>query len=348
MTDQHTVEMKRGWDQRAREDARWYINTLHRAQSEEEFDASGQHEVQSQVVEGLDILTGGRDPRGLRLLEIGCGIGRMTRHLAALFGEVYAVDVSGEMIQQAQTRLQDCANVRLFETSGADFALFPDQSFDVIFSAYVFQHVPSADIIRANIVDAFRVLKPGGVFKFATNGVSEMASDEKDSPKDSWTGAAFPEAMIRATGRALGAQLLGLFGEETPYCWTMLRRRMHTRPLVSRPAPRLLLCGHVDDVALTEIELCGARPYVTLALAGEFSEWDDADTLTVEIAGRALVPRYVGPPGVQVQAALPAVPAETLLQVNVRLDTGLPLGEVTVQVCCADGARSTVGALRLR
>ena len=84
MTDQHTVEMKRGWDQRAREDARWYINTLHRAQSEEEFDASGQHEVQSQVVEGLDILTGGRDPRGLAARQVSAQLHSVTADEAPL------------------------------------------------------------------------------------------------------------------------------------------------------------------------------------------------------------------------------------------------------------------------
>ncbi len=33
----------------------------------------------------------------MRVLEIGCGAGSITRALARLFGEVHAVDVSGEM-----------------------------------------------------------------------------------------------------------------------------------------------------------------------------------------------------------------------------------------------------------
>ncbi len=341
---QHASEMKLAWDKRAAEDARWYINTLCRQQTEAEFDASGRHEVQSQIVESLALLTGGRDPRQLRLLEIGCGIGRMTKHLAGIFGEVYAVDVSAEMIRQARTRLQGLDNVRLFETSGEDFALFPDHSFDVIFSAYVFQHVPSAAIIRNNLVDAWRVLKPGGVFKFVTNGVTVAGP----APNDSWHGAAFPEAAVRQLAHELGAQLLGLIGEETQYCWTMLRRRARAQPAARPQAPQVILCGHADDLAVTELSLSGARPYLTLVLAGEFSEWDDAASVKVRLAGRTILPRYAGPPGANVLSVLPSHPAESLFQVNLRLATDLPLGELPLQVHWFDGARSagTVNILR--
>jgi ubiquinone/menaquinone biosynthesis C-methylase UbiE len=339
--------MKRDWDQRAAEDARWYINTVRRQQSEAEFDASGQYEVQCQVVDALPLLTGGRDPRQLRLLEIGCGIGRMTKHLAGLFGEVYAIDVSAEMIRQAQTRLSKLSNVRFFETSGQDFAPFPDQNFDVIFSAYVFQHIPSAAIIHSNIVDGFRVLKPGGVFKFVTNGVSD--SMRQQSPPDSWNGAAFPEAQLREVTRTLGAQLLGLFGEETQYCWTMLRRRLTAQPPPTRTtAPQLLQIGHVDNLHQREIALHGDRPYLTLVLNGDFSEWDDADSLLVEIGGLPLQPRYVGPPGTEILAALPAEHPEKLLQVNVRLTPDLAPGQQAVRIRCADGVSSTSASIYLR
>ena len=342
--NQQAVEMKLDWDKRAAEDARWYINTVRRQQTEEEFDASGRHEVQCQIVESLALLTGGRDPRQLRLLEIGCGIGRMTKHLAAIFGEVYAVDVSAEMIRQAQMRLQGLENVRLFETSGQDFTLFPDQSFDVIFSAYVFQHVPSAAIIRSNLVDAWRVLKPGGVFKFVTNGVTTA----EPGLQDSWNGAAFPEMALRQLADELGAQLLGLFGEETQYCWTMLRHRLAPQPPVRQQAPQVILCGHADDLTVTEISLSSMRPYVTLVLAGEFSEWDDAASVKIELQGRSILPRYAGPAGANVVAALPNYKANSLFQVNLRLPTDLPWGELPLLVHFADNtvARASVTLIR--
>jgi ubiquinone/menaquinone biosynthesis C-methylase UbiE len=38
------------------------------------------------------------------MLEIGYGIGRMTRHLASIFGEVHGVDVAPTMCRWAERR----------------------------------------------------------------------------------------------------------------------------------------------------------------------------------------------------------------------------------------------------
>ena len=116
--------MKEDWNARARRNARWFINTVHHRQADGEFDRTGRLEVKRLVRADLPLLTRGRDPRRLRLLEIGCGIGRMTRALAEIFGEVYATDVSGEMIRRGQRRVRDCPNVVFSETNGVDFRSF--------------------------------------------------------------------------------------------------------------------------------------------------------------------------------------------------------------------------------
>ncbi len=80
--------MKRDWDWRARENAKWFINTFKLEQSDDEFYETGRRDFEGLILNELALLTGGgRDPRALRLLEIGCGIGRMTRHLADLFAK---------------------------------------------------------------------------------------------------------------------------------------------------------------------------------------------------------------------------------------------------------------------
>jgi hypothetical protein len=148
--------------------------------------------------------------------------------------------------------------------------------------------------------------------------------------------------------RELGAQMLGLFGEETQYCWTMLRRRLNAQPPPTRlSTPQLLLAGHTDDLNQREIALHGPRPYLTLVLNGEFSEWDDADSLVVEIGGQARLPRYAGTPGAEILAALPDQPPERLLQVNVGLDSQLPFGTQAVRVRCFDGAASNPAFITL-
>src|SRR5688572_12982790 len=97
---------------------------------ERSFSESGRQGVQQTVADDLERICGGRDPGEIRALEIGCGIGRMTEHLADIFGEVYGTDVSGEMIARGRRRLADRDNVHLVETSGADLAPFEDDFFD--------------------------------------------------------------------------------------------------------------------------------------------------------------------------------------------------------------------------
>src|SRR5919198_2975144 len=95
-------EMRRDWDDRARRNAKWFINTLKLEQSEAEFDETGRRDVAAAVLDKLDQLAPNREPKSLRFLEIGCGIGRMTKFLAQAFGEVHATDVSPEMIEMAR------------------------------------------------------------------------------------------------------------------------------------------------------------------------------------------------------------------------------------------------------
>ncbi len=182
--------MKRDWDDRARQDAKWFINTARLAQPEKDFDKDGARDVDRLVVSELALLTQGKDPKQLRILELGCGIGRMTKHLASLFGEVHATDVSGEMINRAKERLTGTSNATLYETNGYDLAGLPENHFDIVFSAFVFRHVPTLAIIQENLRDAYRVLKPGGIMKFHTNSITLFDFEEME--KDTWLGASFP------------------------------------------------------------------------------------------------------------------------------------------------------------
>ena len=143
-----------------------HIHSTERDQSEEDFDASGKQNVQSLVIDDLQTITGGSDPKTMIALEIGCGIGRMTRHFADIFKEIHGIDVAGEMIKKAHSRLSDLQNAHCHETSGTDLSIFPDQMFDFVFSFIVFQHIPSKEVILSYILETYRVLKTNGVFKF--------------------------------------------------------------------------------------------------------------------------------------------------------------------------------------
>ncbi len=108
------------------------------------------------------------NPAGKRVLDIGCGVGRMARAFSTIFGEVYGVDISGEMIKKAKELNKGITNLHFYENNGLDLSMFEDNFFDFCFSAIVFQHIPSAKIIKNYIDETYRVLKPGGLFKFQT------------------------------------------------------------------------------------------------------------------------------------------------------------------------------------
>lgn len=43
-----------------------------------------------------------RDPKTMRVFELGCGAGRVTRALAGVFGEVVGADISAQMVSLAR------------------------------------------------------------------------------------------------------------------------------------------------------------------------------------------------------------------------------------------------------
>src|ERR1043166_5573689 len=82
-----TRRMRRDWNQRARENARHYVATGQQQWSDEEFYRSGQLTVEEEILNDLTNICGGKNPKQMRVLEIGCGAGRVTRALAGFFGD---------------------------------------------------------------------------------------------------------------------------------------------------------------------------------------------------------------------------------------------------------------------
>jgi SAM-dependent methyltransferase len=218
-----SATMKQEWNARARENAMHYIASGRDEWDADEFYASGAENIRDLVVSELELLTGGRDPRTLRALDIGCGMGRLTRALGAIFGEAHGVDVSGEMVDRGNNQLAHVRNVQLHETNGVDFALFEDASFDFVFSFIVFQHVPSREAVVSNLREAHRVLKPGSTFKFQVQGSRDP--NYLAAPKDTWLGVSFSEEELRELADEIGFDVLRGEGAGTQYFWQWWRKR---------------------------------------------------------------------------------------------------------------------------
>src|SRR5437868_5140107 len=132
--------MERDWDDRAREAPEYYIATAQRQWSMDDFFESGAINVENEILADAAIICRGKKLSQMRVLEIGCGAGRMTRAMAAVFSEVHAVDISSEMIALAKDNVSDLRNVFLYKNNGIDLSELPDHSCDFAFSFIVFQH----------------------------------------------------------------------------------------------------------------------------------------------------------------------------------------------------------------
>ncbi len=99
------------------------------------------------------------DGQGLRLLEVGCGIGVDSIQLARRGFDVIAVDLTEnalDVARQFAERSGVSIDFRLGNAEGLDF---PDQSFDAVYSFGVLHHTPD---IQKSVAEVHRVLRPGG------------------------------------------------------------------------------------------------------------------------------------------------------------------------------------------
>lgn len=98
---------------------------------------------------------------GLRLAEIGCGIGIDTLSLARLgFASVVGIDLTSAALQVARRRAAEngASNVE-FVCGDAENLAFPDATFDVVYSFGVIHHTP---LVQRAVAEIERVLRPGG------------------------------------------------------------------------------------------------------------------------------------------------------------------------------------------
>src|SRR5256885_4331942 len=138
--------MREDWNDRAREDARYYVAFGRRGQQDEEFFASAADVVRL-LEEELKRLPRDIPPERRRALEVGCGPGRLMKPLSRNFGEIHGVDVSDEMVRIARERLRGVSHAHVHVTNGSSLDLFADDSFDFVYSYAVFQHIPSREVV---------------------------------------------------------------------------------------------------------------------------------------------------------------------------------------------------------
>ena len=96
---------------------------------------------------------------GLKVLEIGCGLGTDGAQFAAAGADYTGVDLTEAAVDLARKRFEVSRLKGKFQTADAENLEFADESFDLVYSHGVLHHTP--DTQRA-VNEIWRVLRPGG------------------------------------------------------------------------------------------------------------------------------------------------------------------------------------------
>lgn len=234
-------EMKRFWNARAREDAFYFVDTrqAYRSPDRDRFWASA--DLVDHVLDGLEVRLRSTDT----VLEIGCGLGRITRGLAARAGEVIALDVSDEMLARARELNPQLRRVRWILGDGVSLAPIRDESVDACVSIVVLQHVPDPAITLGYVREVGRVLRADG---WAALQVSNDPSIHRPrggrvlrckalvglAPRGqrhaAWLGSHVELPALRTAAQEASMELEKVWGEGSQYCQVLLRKQSGSKP----------------------------------------------------------------------------------------------------------------------
>lgn len=209
--------MRRDWDARAEVDSRYFIRSAH-SQTEDEFWQSGFNNRDKIIgihTPRYNQILQNKNPKELKVLEIGCGIGRILIPMSKIFGEVVGVDVSEKIIEMAKKYIKNNSNCRVFQNNGSDLSDLTNDYFDFCYSFIVFQHIPEKNIVINYISEVSRVIKPGGLFRFQVFGNTKWKADLTDT----WNGVHFTSEEIHQIAKDNKFKIIEESGKDVQYYW---------------------------------------------------------------------------------------------------------------------------------
>ena len=98
----------------------------------------------------------------MRVVDLGCGIGRVMKPLAPLCREIVGFDISDAMIKGSHEYLAGIANARVEKTTGSSLPAIEDASVGFLYSVLCFIHVDKRSAFRY-FREIQRVLVPNGI-----------------------------------------------------------------------------------------------------------------------------------------------------------------------------------------
>ena len=130
--------------------------------------------------------------KGMRVLELACGTGVVTRRLASILppdARITATDLNETMMDEARQRRGGADSRIEWRQADATALPFPDNSFDAVLCQFGVMFFPDKP---AGAREALRVLKPGGAYLF--NVWDDLSANDFSRITDEVLQRLFPEA----------------------------------------------------------------------------------------------------------------------------------------------------------
>lgn len=170
------------------------------------------------------------DLKSLTLLDVGSSTGIIANYLSMHFGKVVGIDIDRPAVEFAKvTHKKD--NLVFIQADSLKIEM-PENYFDVVICAQVYEHVPDAEMMMDEI---YRILKPGGVCYFAAGNRLNIIEPHYHLPFLSVIPRPLADIYIRWAGR-------GKFYYEKHLSYWGLRRLVrkfevidYTRKIIENP-----------------------------------------------------------------------------------------------------------------
>ncbi|MEK6599423.1 MAG: methyltransferase domain-containing protein [Deltaproteobacteria bacterium] len=130
--------------------------------------ASFQKQTARELVNKLSTIS--CQPSAMKILDVGCGTGFLTYGMADALPEanIFGCDISHAMIKVASCKLQAARDKKMrFLTADGGVLPYKDGIFDRVASNLTYQWIHD---IKTAFLEAYRVLRPSGVFIFSVLG----------------------------------------------------------------------------------------------------------------------------------------------------------------------------------